>query len=338
LKVTVVGAGGIGGPLGAHLIQAGHEVTFVESNRAHLEAMRERGLHVTGHADLRVRPAAVIAPEELADLTAPVLLAVKSKDTEMALRSIAPRLGPDAYVVSLQNGLEEYKIAAAVGAERTVGAFLTFGGNFAGPGEVVYGGPGSFYLGEIDGRRSRRVEELADVLGVFHPVGVTGNIFGYLWAKGALGCFYFATALVDEDVPDLIARREYRPLFGALVAEAVTVARAEGIRCEQVDGFNPNSFQDGEATRVEQSWQAQERYWAAHVQKRTGVWRDLAIHQRQTEVDHIITPILIRGRDRGLNLPLLERLVEQVREAETGRRALGLANLDDLRDRLGKAG
>ena len=305
----------------------------MESNRAHLEAIREGGLHVSGHANLEVRPAAALGPEELPVLTGPVLLAVKSKDTEAALSTIAPRLGPEGLVVSLQNGLEEYKIAAAVGAERTVGAFLTFGGNYASPGEVVYGGPGSFYLGEIDGRRSRRVEELAGVLSVFHPVGVTENIFGYLWAKGALGCFYFATALVDEDVPDLIARREYRPLFGALVAEAVTVARAEGIRCEVVDGFDPNSFLDGDQNGVNESWQAQERYWAAHVQKRTGVWRDLSIHHRQTEVDHIVTPILSRGRERGLQLPLLERLVELVREAEAGARALGPANLDELRDR-----
>ena len=49
---------------------------------------------------------------------------------------------PDEYVVSLQNGLEEPKIARAVGAERTVGAFITVGAHYVGPGKLFFGGPG----------------------------------------------------------------------------------------------------------------------------------------------------------------------------------------------------
>lgn len=325
---TVVGAGGIGGVVGAHLARAGHPVSFIEANADHVQAIRERGLHVTSQVDFTVH-VPITPPDAIGGELGVVLLAVKSKDTDRAMQAVAPHLAAGGFVVSLQNGFEEYRIAGYVGEQRTVGAFLTFGGNYASPGEVVYGGPGSFKVGELSGKDTPRVRQLADVLTrAFHPVEVTGNIFGYLWAKAGLGAFYFATALVDEDVPAILDRKEYRPLFGGLVAEVVRAAAAEGVRCAVVDGFDPNAFVGGGDT--DRCWEAQYRYWAAHVQQRTGVWRDLAIHRRVTEVDFIIGPLIERANERGVSVPLLRQLRSEIKEAEIGSRQLGFSNLDDL--------
>lgn len=333
MRFTVVGAGAIGGIVGAHLLDAGHEVAFVDRNPEHVEAIRAHGLVVSGAAQLRVHPA-VYSASDLPDRLDHVLLAVKSRDTEEALGLVARRLSDDGYVVSLQNGLEEYKIARAVGRPRTVGAFLTFGGHYLKPGEIVYGGRGSFRVGELDGTITPRVQHLAEVLSVFHPVEPTDNIFGYLWGKEALGAFYFATSLVDADVPAIIDKLRYRELFCRLVGEVVTVARAEGVRCEVIDGFDPGTILDhvsGPAL-TEPSWEAQKRYWAGHVQGegRTGIWRDLAIHHRPTEADHLLAPIVARGRAAGVAVPRLETLLDLVHQVERGDRSLGWENLDAL--------
>lgn len=327
MKLTVVGAGAIGGVVGGHLARAGHDVALIEVDEAHVAAVRARGLAVSGAAEFTVR-IPIGTPEEAPASLGAVLLAVKSRHTLDALATIAPRLAPDGFVVSLQNGLEEYRIADAVGEKRTVGAFLTFGGYYAEPGKVVYTGPGSLRLGELDGAPSPRVRELADALATFHPVEVTDDIFGYLWGKEALGAFYFATALVSEDVPVLIDRHEYRPMFGSLVAEVATVAAAEGVRCQVIDGFDPDAFLRGAGTDA--GWEAQKRYWGAHVQGRTGVWRDLAVHHRPTEVDTVIAPIVARAQARGVPVPRLRRLIGLIHEAERGQRGLEPANLDEL--------
>lgn len=327
MKLTVVGAGAIGGVVGAHLARAGHDVSFVEVNEAHVAAVRERGLEVTGAAELTVR-ASICTPDDAPASLGTVLLAVKSRHTPDALAAIAPRLAPDGVVVSMQNGLEEYRIAEAVGAPRTLGAFLTFGGYYAEPGKVVYTGPGSLRLGELDGASTPRVRELADALATFHPVEVTDDIFGFLWGKEALGAFYFSTALVSEDVPLLIDRREYRPMFGSLVAEVAAVAAAEGVRCRVIDGFDPDVFLRG--ADAEKSWEGQKRYWASHVQGRTGVWRDLAVHHRPTEVDTIIAPIVERAHARSVPVPRLQRLIGLIHEVERAERTLDAANLDEL--------
>lgn len=324
-EITVVGAGAIGGFVGARLLDAGVDVTLVDANEEHAAAIRDRGLRVTGAETLHVQPR-VGMPAHLQT----VLLAVKARHTAAALSAIAPRLASDGVVVSLQNGLEEYRIAAAVGAARTVGAALTFGGHYAQAGEIVYGGPGSLHVGELDGARTARVEELAALLSLAHPAEVTDRIFAVLWGKTALGGFYFATALVDDDVLGILDREEHLPLLGALVAEVARVARAEGVELEPVDGFDPTAFVRGDAAEIAASWESQRRYWRGLQARRTGVWRDLHVHRRPTELREILGPVLDCGRARGVETPRLERLFALVGEVEGGRSLAGYDALAEL--------
>jgi len=330
-SITVVGAGAIGGFVGARLVAAGEEVRFVEADEAHVAAMRDGGLRITGAESLHVR-ARVALPAELDGRLGVVLLAVKARDTAAALETIAPRLSPDGCIVSLQNGLEEYRIAAAVGTERTVGASLSFGGHYVGPGEIAYGGPASFHVGELDGAITPRVERLAELLSSAHPAEVTGRIFGHLWGKSALGACYFATALVDADVREILSRENVLPALGTLVAEVARVAAAEGVACEPVDRFDPGAFLRGDEAGMQSSWEAQRQYWTRLHATRTGVWRDLWVHRRPTESQEILGPVLERARVRGVRVPLLERLTRLVRSAEAGHLPEGWSALDEIAD------
>lgn len=182
--ILIVGAGAIGAIVGVHLIEAGHEVHFVDSNPEHIAAVREKGMRLSGVED-RTVPATIMSPEEVTGRYPVILLAVKARHTLDAMPTVAAALEPDGCVVSLQNGLEEYKIAKVVGEQRTIGAYLTFGGFYVEPGHVKHGGGGSFKIGEVDGSVTPRIEKLAGMLSTLQPVGVTDNIFGYLWTKMA---------------------------------------------------------------------------------------------------------------------------------------------------------
>jgi 2-dehydropantoate 2-reductase len=332
-RVTVVGAGAIGGFVGARLAAAGHEVTLVDAAADHLAAIRRDGLHVRGAAELRVRVPA-LAPEELAGRLGTVLLCVKARHTLAALEAVTPWLDEEGCVVSLQNGLEEHRIAKVVGAERTVGAFLTFGGYYAGPGEIVYGGPGSLRIGELDGVTRARTRALATLLRAAHPVEISDRIFALEWGKTALEAFYFGSAVADADVRELLAAPEPLRVLGAVVAEVAGVARAEGVTAEAVDGFAPEAFLTGDAAATEAAWAAQRRYWAGHTEARTGIWRDLAQRGRPTEVDAILGPVVLAAQRHGLHAPGIRRLVELVHEAEARGRPLGPHALTALAEAL----
>jgi len=326
--VLVVGSGAIGAIVGFHLLKSGRETHFVDANKDHVRAVRESGLRVSGTID-ETLPATIMTPTEVRGRYPVVLLAVKAPHTLEALPMVSAALDPGGCVVSLQNGLEEYKIADAVGAERTIGAYLTFGGFYVEPGHVKYGGTGSFKIGEIDGSRSRRVAELANMLSTQQPVDVTTNIFGFLWAKMALGAVYFGTAVVDADVVDIYDHAQAREILGRLCSEVVAVADAMQVMIETSDSFDPQAFRAAghDSANVATSWEAQRAYWNSHDNKRTGVWRDLAIHKRPTEVDFQIKPVIELAQERGVAVPHLRRLYDVVKTIEDGSQPLSMQAL-----------
>jgi 2-dehydropantoate 2-reductase len=308
-------------------------VTVVDTVVEHVDAINAHGLHLGGEADVTVRVPA-LRPEQLQPPLGAVILAVKAHHTETALAPLVPLLGADEYVVSLQNGLEEYTIARAVGRERTIGAFLTFGAHYEAPGRVVYGGPGSLRIGELDGSMTERLAALGRALSAVQPLEPTDNIFGFLWGKEALGSVYFATALVDADVTTIIDNPRYQPVLTDLCAEIVQVAEARGVRIEAFDGFDATAMRFGarDPRAVEACWAGQRAYWAGHLQQRTGVWRDLAIRKRKTEADALIGTI-VREADRvGVPVPRACALLRLIHELEAGERGFAWENLDEIRD------
>src|SRR5439155_1321719 len=172
-----------------------------------------------------------------------LLLAVKSQDTPAALEVLAPRLATDGAIVSLQNGLNEELIAAAVGARRTVGCLVNWAADWTGPGRILHGGEGALVLGELDGRASARVQSLAKLLDVVAPTRVTDNILGYTWAKHVYGALLVATAVVDAHVYEVVERsHDVQAMLVRLVIESMDVAEATGIKLQPFDEYDPADY------------------------------------------------------------------------------------------------
>ena len=114
MRFVVVGAGAIGGTVGARLARDGHDVLFCDADAEHVAAINEHGLDASRgrSSSSRCRAPRGRARTICRTGSGAVLLAVKSQHTGAALAAIAPRLAPDGFVVSLQNGLNEPLIAA----------------------------------------------------------------------------------------------------------------------------------------------------------------------------------------------------------------------------------
>jgi 2-dehydropantoate 2-reductase len=320
VRYTLVGAGAIGGTVGAHLVRGGESVLFVDREVEHVRAMQQHGLTIRGFAETFTVPVQAITPDGLPDSLETVLLAVKAPATEDAVRSFADRLAPDGCVVSLQNGLNEVVISRLVGDKRTVGAFVNFSADYLEPGLIHYGGPGTFVIGELDGTLTPRLEALQRALGHWGHVQVTDNIWGYLWGKQAYGAMLFATALTNDSMADAIDG--HREVMIRLANEVLGVAAALGIRPLGFDGFDP----DAVSASLDDVVAVRRRDQKTH----SGVWRDLAVRKRRTEVDAHFEPIVAHAAALGLEVPLLRRLIAMIHEIEDGHRELRPTNLDDL--------
>jgi 2-dehydropantoate 2-reductase len=333
MDFLVWGAGAIGGTIGAYLARAGHAVTLVDRDEAHVEAINRAGLAVTGPIDEFVAAAPAYTPGTLPGKHAAVLLCVKAQDTKAATRSLLPHLADDGYVVSVQNGLNELVIAEIVGEERTVGAFVNFGADYLEPGHILYGGQGAVVVGELDGAASDRIAELHHALLAFAPNAVvTANIWGYLWSNLAYGAQLFATALTDDSIADCLADPAYHDLYIGLAQEVLRVAAAKDVQPQGFIGFNPLAFLPLTPRDTSlQSLSEMVLFNRNRAKSHSGIWRDLAVRKRRTEVDPLLGPVVRFGQELGVPTPLTANVIAQIHEIEDGRRSQQRANLDELK-------
>jgi 2-dehydropantoate 2-reductase len=332
MRLLVWGTGAIGGTLAAHFARAGHQVVCVDVNEAHVRAIADRGLHVTGPIDDFVARPEARVPGELTGAFAAVLLCVRSRDTEAAAAAIAPHLHPHGYIASFQNGLNELVIAEIVGRPRTVGAFINFAAEYVEPGVVFHGGRGAVVVGELDGARTDRIEALHRLCRTFDDGALlSSDIMSYLWGKLIYGGFLRITALADMSIADGLAAAGPRPIFVALAREILAVADAEAIRLHGFNGFEPEAFRPtANPEALAGTFDAMVRFNRGSALTHASVWQDLTVRKRSTDTGPQLAPMLRIAAGRGIDTPVTRRLVDVMAEIEAGRLGVGPAALERL--------
>ncbi len=330
--ILIWGAGAIGGTLGAAFLRAGHPVVFVDNMAEHVAAINAQGLRIDGPIFQDCVHAPAFLPQDVQGQFECIFLAVKALHTEDAVKALAPHLAPNGVVVSAQNGLNEIVIAREVGASRTIGCFVNFGADFLEPGLVHYSGHGAAVIGELDGAITERIQTLHALLQDFDPKAVlTRNIWGYLWGKMIYGALLFGTALTNDSIADVLENPAPRRVLTRLAQEVGAVAAAEAIAPEAFDGFDPAAFAPNAAqSALDASFANMVAHNRRSTKSHSGIWRDLAIRKRKTEVVAQLGPIAEAGARHGVATPLTTRLIAMVQEIESGQRALSMDNLTEL--------
>ena len=307
MQLTIIGAGAIGGTIGAHLIRDGHDILFCDADAAHVDVINQRGLTICGPVENFTVQARAVLPDALPPKLTRAAVAVKSHHTAAAAELLRGRLDPDGYVVSFQNGLNTDTLAAVVGPSRVIASFVNFGADLLEPGRIMQGNVGTFRVGEPGGGISERVLELADALPYAQA---TGNIMGFLWGKEAYGAMLWAGAVSDLSIADSLDDPKWRPLMLAIAREVLAQAP---VRPEGFDGFEPDDLEGSLDRLVTFNRQS--------AKSHSGIYRDLMVRKRKTEVD---------GQLGDLNGPLTFQTAELIRAIERGERTCEVANLELL--------
>src|SRR5256714_11348424 len=256
-KIAIVGAGAVGGYTGAHMVQAGEDVTFIDPWPAHVEHMRRHGLRVTHAIDvpefrvpvraLHVTDAQQLAKEKPLDIA---FVCMKSYDTAWATMLIRQYLAPEGYVVSLQNCMNEETIAGIVGWGKTLGCIASsITVNLPEPG-LIHRGAGKggaahtvFPAGEVHGRITQRAQEVCRLVGFADSAKVTGNLWGERWSKlvtNAMGNGLSAcTGLTGVE---MLRNEPIRRFATRLGSEAIRVGQAHGYQLEEILHLAPETI------------------------------------------------------------------------------------------------
>jgi 2-dehydropantoate 2-reductase len=234
MKIVMMGSGGVGGFFGGRLLQAGCDVSFVARGK-HLAAMREHGLTIENEpqGDIHLPKVRVtddpstIGPADL------VILSVKLWDTEVAVHSIKPIVGPSTAVLSLQNGvLKDDVLRREFGGAAVMGGVAYVATYVARPGVIHQTGTMQrIVIGEYDGGSSARAEFLHQALlraGV--KAELSSDVRRSIWEKFVfLVGLSAATTSMRLPIGPIRENPQARAFLFELIQEAVAVGRAHGV-------------------------------------------------------------------------------------------------------------
>ena len=213
-----------------------------------------------------------------------------------------------------------------------MGAFVNYGADWIEPGRILFGNRGAVVVGEIDGSTRERTREMHALLQIFEPDAVlTNDIWAYLWGKLGYGAMLFATALTSDSMTANFADPARGPALMGLAREVMRTAVAEGVDPKPFNGFEPAAFLPGasEADAV-QSLADLADFNSKTAKTHTGIYRDLAVRKRKTEVDPQVGAVAEIAAGHGIATPLLDRLVELIHDIEDGRRDMSQDTFHEL--------
>lgn len=234
MKIAVFGAGAVGCYLGGRLAQSVDEVIFIARGK-HLQAMKKNGLKVDSiNGDFTVNPVRVTDNPEDVGIVDMVLVTVKAWQVSDAAKSMKPMVGPETYVLPIQNGVEApSQLAAILGNEHVLGGLCAFISYVVEPGHICHAGTNPIIrFGELDNSRSDRVNLLNDMFE--RTPGITANIPSdinvAMWQKFLLITAWSGLGAITR-VPVGIFRSqpETRQLLEKTMIEIYEVARARNI-------------------------------------------------------------------------------------------------------------
>ena len=282
MKIAIVGAGAIGGLIGARLAHAGHDVGLV-ARGAHLEAIRAKGLQlVSPSGKITVFPRAAQRPAELGRVDV-VFVTLKAHSLPEIAEEIPALFGAGTAVVTAMNGLPWWyfqrhggcwegttiesldpggKVSRAIPAERVLGCIVLPAAEIAAPGVIRHVEGGTFPIGELNREISARARRISEAMtGAGFKCPVKENIRHDIWVK-LMGNVAFnpISALTGATLAEMAEHQGVRALASKIMHEVIAVCeklgmpldvtverRIEGAR--RVGAHKTSMLQDLEARR-----------------------------------------------------------------------------------------
>lgn len=321
MRICILGGGGLGSVVGGYLAEAGVDVTLI-ARPSHAEAIKKNGLRIYGQRRgehlIKENLTAVTNPDEAVGEFDYFMLAVKSKDTAVALQDAIRLKDRCATVVSLQNNIvKEGLLAEWAGKEKVLGVSIIEGGTLESPG-VVHNhitATTTFYAGELDGTVSPRAEKLVAAMNKAGlPSKAVDCIQQVLWEKLCQICN--ASAFSASALP---ANPELTFNEGAVVragAEHYVTLGYEILSVYTRMGYAPQNFY-APLSRLKEVYEAKSFAEACDslmlmaqqlqdkgIRSRTSMHDDVLNH-RKSEAPWILKPIIEKAQEFGLPVPTL---------------------------------
>jgi 2-dehydropantoate 2-reductase len=327
-RIIVIGTGPIGGIIGGRLARAGQDITFVDIDKQHVAAIRDKGLQVDvpdGPFNVKIK---IVYPNEIEGKFDIGFIAVRSNYTPEALNTVLPHLADNGLLVSMQNGINPPLLQEKVGADRTVGMAIRMGSRKVAPGHLHTATRGHLYIGHLHGKTTPQLENLQKIFNPVMETEISDNILGVLWSKLTYTCLGYFGSLADASLVISCADQTSRRMLSDFFAEVVAVGTAVGARWIRLAEYNPPDFHpsipfDKRLAAVNEfakSWKLDDR---------KGPLRQIQ-QKIKTEVDFTLAYVVSEGEKLKIPTPLCRQVLDTIHDLENGKKQLKLENYQEL--------
>lgn len=335
MRVALVGVGSLGTITGSLMTKNGVDVTLVDANKEHVDALNKSGATITGKMDIKNIPVKACLPEDMEGIYDIVFLLTKQTVNHIVLPQIAEHMDKDSVICTLQNGAPEELVASYIGKERTIGGVTGWGATFKGPGvSELTSDPYRmvFEIGELDGSITPRIQKVADVLGKACECHVITNLMGVRWTKlitnatmsglsASLGIPY--GGIINNDKALTVAAYQAN--------ELIRIANARNLKLEVLfEGFDFYDLQFKDQFGLDKAKKWLYDYFLPDDNVIASMLRDMQ-NGIKCEINQICGIVAEWGDKLGIDTPNIDRCIKIVKEFEAGERELPtIANLDEF--------
>ncbi len=334
-RYAIYGAGSLGTVLGAFITKSGGKIDLINRNRAHVEALNEKGAVINGTVDMTV-PVHAILPDEMEGKYDVIILLTKQLQNRETVTFLKDYLEDDGVIVTLQNGLPEPLIAEIVGSNRTMGCVVEWGAALTAPGVCTLTSDVaglSFHMGKMDGISDERFNEVRELLELMCPVHVEENLIGARWSKLLINATYSGLGTVIGGVfGDVTENKESRRVAVSCMKECIDVGHAAGVRFAPVQGkditklfYYKNALKRAFATLLVPI--AMKKHRAIEP----SMLQDLK-HGKTCEVDAINGIVCEWGRKCSVPTPINDKIRDIIKRIEAGEIKATYENIREFDD------
>lgn len=300
MRVYIAGSGAMGCRFGYQLSKTRHEVILLDNWDAHIEAIRENGLKVTGDFDETVQ-LPIMKPTEAREVADLIILLTKADQLPKMLQDIKGIIGEKTKVLSLLNGLGHATTMRRYVPDESimVGVTIWLAG-LKGPGHVHLQGPGSISVQNMVGDG----QSVADMIAMFNEAGLNAtyddHVINAIWQKACVnGTMNPTCTILNCTIGELFGTEGGLNLVQGIFKEFIAVAKSE------TDGIDEEAIWK---YIIDASKKASNHYPSMH--------QDLVQNGRKTEIDYLNGAVVFKGKRAGIPTPYCQMITEMVHAKE----------------------
>lgn len=332
MRAAIYGAGAMGTVLGAFMAKSGKKIDLVSRNSGHVRALCENGAHVTGKTDFTVKVNA-LTPEEMTGKYDLIFLMTKQRGNAEILAFLKPFLAEDGLICTMQNGLPEHSVAAAVGEERCLGCAVSWGATRIGNGVAELTSDRdkmTFALGTPYGSNGK-IEAVKEYLESAGKVTVETNFIGARWAKLAINsAFSSVSAVTGLTFGEVAKIGSVKNVALKLLNEAFDVAEGCGVKIASIQGRDiVKIYRCNGGLKKFIALRLLPLAMRSHKNIVSGMYYDLS-GGGKCDIDCINGAVARLGKKFGVPTPLNDKVLKIAHAIERGELQISRENIDLL--------